>query len=146
MLQAGRSRDRFPMRPFVFFNLPNPSSRTMALGLTQPLTEMSTRNFPGGKRRPALKADNLTAICEQTVYKMWARRLTTLWAFTGCYRDSFTVYLFSTMRFFSKYTYDVLGCTYSDSDFSPEGPDFNPNDNMSTNKPTWVGLGVKALR
>jgi hypothetical protein len=26
-----------------FFNLPNPSSRTMALGPTQPLTEMSTR-------------------------------------------------------------------------------------------------------
>jgi hypothetical protein len=31
-----------------FFNLPNPSSRTMALGLTQPLREMSTRNLPGG--------------------------------------------------------------------------------------------------
>jgi hypothetical protein len=30
------------------FNLPNPSSRTMALGSTQPLTEMSTRNLPGG--------------------------------------------------------------------------------------------------
>jgi hypothetical protein len=25
-----------------------PSSRTMALGSTQPLTEMSTRNLPGG--------------------------------------------------------------------------------------------------
>jgi hypothetical protein len=31
-----------------FFNLPNPSSRTMALGSTQPLSEMSTRNLPGG--------------------------------------------------------------------------------------------------
>jgi hypothetical protein len=31
-----------------FFNLPNSSSRNMALGLTQPLTEMSTRNLPGG--------------------------------------------------------------------------------------------------
>jgi hypothetical protein len=31
-----------------FFNLPNPSSRTMVLGSTQPLTEMSTRNHPGG--------------------------------------------------------------------------------------------------
>jgi hypothetical protein len=31
---------------------------------TQPLTEMSTRNLPGGKGRPARKADNLTAICE----------------------------------------------------------------------------------
>jgi hypothetical protein len=31
-----------------FFNLPNPSSRNMDLGSTQPLTEMSTRNLPGG--------------------------------------------------------------------------------------------------
>jgi hypothetical protein len=31
-----------------FFNWPNPSSRTMALGSTQPLTEMSTRKIPGG--------------------------------------------------------------------------------------------------
>jgi hypothetical protein len=31
-----------------FYNLPNPSSRTMALGSTQPPTEMSTRNLPGG--------------------------------------------------------------------------------------------------
>jgi hypothetical protein len=30
------------------FNWPNPSSRTVALGSTQPLTEMSTRNLPGG--------------------------------------------------------------------------------------------------
>jgi hypothetical protein len=51
-----------------FFNLPNPSSRTMALGSIQPVTEMSTRNLPGGKGgRPARKADNLTAICEPTV-------------------------------------------------------------------------------
>jgi hypothetical protein len=31
-----------------FFNLSNPSSSTMALGSTQPLTEMSTGNLPGG--------------------------------------------------------------------------------------------------
>jgi hypothetical protein len=36
----------------------------MALGSTQPLTEMSTRNLTGGKQRPARKADNLTTICE----------------------------------------------------------------------------------
>jgi hypothetical protein len=39
----------------------------MAQGSTQPLTEMSTRDHPGGKGRPALKADNLTAICEPSV-------------------------------------------------------------------------------
>jgi hypothetical protein len=31
-----------------FFNWPNPSSRTMTLVSIQPLTEMSTRNIPGG--------------------------------------------------------------------------------------------------
>jgi hypothetical protein len=45
----------------------------------------------GAKRRPVREADNLTAICEQIVWKMWERRpLTNLWAFTACYRDSFT--------------------------------------------------------
>jgi hypothetical protein len=39
----------------------------MALGSTQPLTEMSTRNLPGNKERPARKFDNLTVICEQIV-------------------------------------------------------------------------------
>jgi hypothetical protein len=47
-----------------FFDWPNPSSSIMALGSTQPLTEMSTRNLPGGKKQPARKADNPTAICE----------------------------------------------------------------------------------
>jgi hypothetical protein len=32
-----------------FCNCPNPFNRTTALGLTEPLTEMSTRNFPGAK-------------------------------------------------------------------------------------------------
>jgi hypothetical protein len=63
----------------------------MALGSTQPLTEMSTRNLPGGKGRSARKADNLTAIYEPIVYKIWEpQRLTTQWAFTACSRDSFT--------------------------------------------------------
>jgi hypothetical protein len=43
-----------------FFNCPNPSSRTMALGSIQSLTEMSTRNRSGGKGRPACKADSLS--------------------------------------------------------------------------------------
>jgi hypothetical protein len=38
----------------------------MALGSTQPLTEISTRNLSGGKERPARKTD-LTAICELIV-------------------------------------------------------------------------------
>jgi hypothetical protein len=39
----------------------------MALGSTQPLTEMSTRNLPGCKVRPARKADNFIANCEPIV-------------------------------------------------------------------------------
>jgi hypothetical protein len=76
-----------------FFYQPNPSSRTMALESIQPLTEMSTRNVPGDKGRLARKADNLTAICEPTVWKMWEpRHLETLWACMVCYRDSFTFF------------------------------------------------------
>jgi hypothetical protein len=61
------------------------------LGLTQPLTEMSTSNFPGAKRAPGawgwqthrhMWADCLEKMCDP-------RRLTTLWTFTACYRDSF---------------------------------------------------------
>jgi hypothetical protein len=63
----------------------------MVMGSIQPLTEMSARNLPGGKGHPARKADNLTSIFEPIVYKIWeARRLTALWVFTACYRDSFT--------------------------------------------------------
>jgi hypothetical protein len=66
MLQAGRAPVRIP-NEVDFLNLPNPSSRTMALGSTQPLTEMSTRNLPGGKERPVRRADNLAAIYEPNV-------------------------------------------------------------------------------
>jgi hypothetical protein len=59
--------DLIPDEVIGFFNLPNPSSRTMALGLTQPLTEVSTRNLPGGKEQLAHKADSLTTVYELTV-------------------------------------------------------------------------------
>jgi hypothetical protein len=44
----------------------------MALGSTQPLTEMSTENLPGGKGRPTglCKADSLTVIYELIVWKV----------------------------------------------------------------------------
>jgi hypothetical protein len=69
MLQAGRSPVRIP-NEVDLFNLPNPSSCTMALGClgsTKSLTEMSTSNLPGGKKRPARRADNLAAIYEPNV-------------------------------------------------------------------------------
>jgi hypothetical protein len=39
---------RFPIKSLDFFNFPDLSSRIMVLGSTQPLTEMSIRNLPGG--------------------------------------------------------------------------------------------------
>jgi hypothetical protein len=50
---------------------------------------MSTNNLPGSKRCQARKA-GFTPVCQPTVLSMWEpRRLTTLWACTDCYRDSF---------------------------------------------------------
>jgi hypothetical protein len=52
-----------------------------------------------GKARRARKADNLTAICEPIVKTMGdLRRLTTLWAFTVGYRQSFTFFIPVTGR------------------------------------------------
>jgi hypothetical protein len=68
ILQAGISPVRFPDE-VEFFNLPNPFGRTVALVSTQPQKEMSTRNFPGGQKRPGRRADNLAAIYEPNVWK-----------------------------------------------------------------------------
>jgi hypothetical protein len=69
MLQARRLRDRAPMRwifqltsSFQPHNGPGGGG-----GSTQPLTEMGTRNLPGGKGRPARRTDKLAAICEPIV-------------------------------------------------------------------------------
>jgi hypothetical protein len=43
------------------------SEYTMALGSTQHLTEINTRNLPGGKGQPEREADDLTANCELIV-------------------------------------------------------------------------------
>jgi hypothetical protein len=41
----------------------------MALGSTQPLTEMNTRNLYGGKKGSARSDDNFAAICEPNIWK-----------------------------------------------------------------------------
>jgi hypothetical protein len=64
----------------------------MALWSTQPLTEVSTMNLPWGKGRPARKTYKLNAVSEPIVQRN-VGRLTTLWAFTDCYRVSFTFIL-----------------------------------------------------
>jgi hypothetical protein len=69
MLQADWSPIRFPMRSLnFFFNLRNPSSRTMPLGLNQPLNRnVYQESSWGNKGHSECKADNLAAICEQSV-------------------------------------------------------------------------------
>jgi hypothetical protein len=56
----------------------------------EPATFRLVAFFLGSKARPARKADNLNAICEPLVKKLWdPQRLTALWAFTAWYSDSF---------------------------------------------------------
>ena len=61
---AGSIPDSF----FQIFHWHNPSGHTMALGLTQSLTEMSTRDISWGVKadgRPARRTDNLnTSMCQ----------------------------------------------------------------------------------
>ena len=45
------------------FQWHNHSGRTIALGSTQPLTDISTRRISWGKRRPVHKADLTTILC-----------------------------------------------------------------------------------
>jgi hypothetical protein len=74
-----------------FVSLRSSSSRTMVLGSTQPLTEMSTRKLPGGKKRPARSADNLKM--SENVGASTSRNPKGL---HGLYRDKFTLpYLIS---------------------------------------------------
>jgi hypothetical protein len=85
-----------------FLNLPNLSSRTIALGSTQPPTEMTTRNFPWGVegvRRVGLTSlpPSASRISRQNMWE--PRRLTTLCAFTTCYRDNFTFFTFYLLQF-----------------------------------------------
>jgi hypothetical protein len=104
----------------------------MVLGSTQPLTEASTRNLPGGKVRPARTADKLTALWEPIFEKTWEPpRLKALWVSTACYRDSFTC------------TFDfILSVVMSDIKFISDVSSTCKNGNFSHTD--QVGLGGKA--
>jgi hypothetical protein len=83
MLQAGKPLVLFPM-VIELLNLPNTSRHTMALGSAQPLTEMSTRNIPGGKKLPARKLTNLPpSVSRLSRENIAASTSHTLWDFTA---------------------------------------------------------------
>jgi len=77
-LQVGRSRVWFLMVSLGFFIdiiLPIP------LGLTQPLTEMSTRNISWGCRQPVHRADNLTTfMCRRWPKRRYAVHTCSKWS------------------------------------------------------------------
>jgi hypothetical protein len=75
-----------------FFSDISPSNRTVALGSTQSLVKMSTRNIPGGKGGRCVRlttSPSLRAEC----HEIWEPKPPgTLWATLGLLQDSFTFY------------------------------------------------------
>jgi hypothetical protein len=62
----------------------------MAPGSTQPLAEMSIRNLPGGKKRPARRADNFPPSVNRMSENVRASTSRNPKALHGLYRDNFT--------------------------------------------------------
>jgi hypothetical protein len=89
MLQAGWSPVRVPDE-VDFFNLPNPSGRTMALGSTQPLTEMSTRKFPSGKGGRRVGLTTLPPSVSRMSEYVGSSTSRNPKGLHGLYRDTFT--------------------------------------------------------
>jgi hypothetical protein len=92
MLQTGRSPVQVP-DAVDFFNLPNPSSRTMALGSTQSLTGMSTWKFPGDKGRRRVGLTTLPPSVNRMSENVGASASHSPECPHGLYRDNFTFYL-----------------------------------------------------
>jgi hypothetical protein len=67
-----------------------PSDRTMALGSTQPLVKMSTRNIPGGKGGRCVRLTSPPSRAEY--HEIWEPKPPgTLWATSGLLQDCFTL-------------------------------------------------------
>jgi hypothetical protein len=90
MLQAGWSLVRVPDE-VNFSNLPNSSSRTMTLGSTQPLTETSTRNLPGGKSSRRVGLTTLPPSMNRMSENVGASTSRNTKGLHGLYRENFTL-------------------------------------------------------
>jgi len=88
------------------FHWHNPSGRTVALGLTQPLTEMSTRNISwGGRGDRCIRLTTLPPSCADYLEIWEPQTPAPLWGCPDLYRDCFT--------FFTNYpiSFNFVSCT-----------------------------------
>ena len=91
--QAGRSRVPFPIESEIFHWF-NSSGRTVALGSTQPLTEISTRDLPRGVKVAGAHGSQPCDLHMPTVWKSWEPQPPGAFGtYIGLYRESFTFYL-----------------------------------------------------
>jgi hypothetical protein len=107
MLQAGSSPVRVPDEVDLF-NLPNPSSRSMALGSTRPLTEMSTRNLSGGKSGRRLELTSLPQSVSRMSENVGSSTSRNSIGLHGMYRDTFTFTF--TSKFCRSYYIPHISC------------------------------------
>ena len=88
--QAGRSRFRFPMESEIFDWLHH-SGRTNAMGSSQPLAEISTKDLPWRVWAAGDWGSQRCHFLVPTVWKFWEPQPPgALGAYLGLYRDSFT--------------------------------------------------------
>jgi hypothetical protein len=76
---------------WIFFNLPHTSTSTIALGSTQPLTEMSTKNLPGGKKRRRAGLTTLPHSMSRMSENVGASTSHNPKSLHGLYRDAFVL-------------------------------------------------------
>ena len=77
-----------------FFRDISPSMCSMALGLTQPVVKMRTRNIPGGKGGRCVRLTTLPPSRAECHEIQEPKPPGTLWATSGLLQDSFTFYIF----------------------------------------------------
>jgi hypothetical protein len=119
MLQAGRSPVQVPDE-MDFFNLPNPSSHTMALRSTQPVAEMSTRNFPGGKRGQCVGLTTLPSSISRMSENVGALTSRNPKGLHGLYRENFTLLGEVQIELHVKDHNDSIGSIRTKVKFSPQ--------------------------